>query len=87
MRNYSYNHPIPGLERVRKMTKIEISITGIGEIRQITINSGATVEDVLKRLELNVSAQIVLRGKTPIPTDEIVMEGDELRVIETFSGG
>ncbi len=69
------------------MTDIEISITGIGETSQIAIISGSTVEDVLKKLGLNVSAQIVLRGKTPIPIDEIVVEGDELRVIETFSGG
>ena len=69
------------------MTDIEVSITGIGETSQITIINGSTVEDVLKRLGLNVSAQIVLRGKTPIPIDEIVVEGDELRVIETFSGG
>ena len=69
------------------MTEIEVSITGIGETSQISIISGATVEDVLRKLGLNVSAQIVLRGKTPIPIDEIVMEGDELRVIETFSGG
>ncbi len=69
------------------MTEIEISITGIGETSQITMASGSTVEDVLGKLGLNVSAQIVLRGKTPIPIDEIVMDGDELRVIETFSGG
>jgi len=69
------------------MTEIEVSITGIGETSQITMDNGSTVEDVLRKLGLNVSAQIVLRGKTPIPIDEIVVEGDELRVIETFSGG
>ncbi|MCK5038693.1 MAG: hypothetical protein KAS16_06290 [Thermoplasmata archaeon] len=69
------------------MTEIEVSIIGIGDTSQITISSGSTVEDVLRKLGLNVSAQIVLRGKTPIPIDEIVMENDELRVIETFSGG
>ena len=69
------------------MTEIEVSIIGIGETRQITITSGATVEDVLRKLGLNISAQIVLRGKTPIPIDEIVVDKDELRIIETFSGG
>ena len=67
--------------------KIEVRvITGEGE-RAVSLPTGSIAEDVIKALGLNVSAQIVLRGKTPIPADEPVADGDELRIIETFSGG
>ena len=61
-------------------------ITGEGE-RAVKLPTGSIVEDVVKALGFNVSAQIVLRGKIPIPVDEPVVDGDTLRIIEAFSGG
>ncbi len=71
------------------MNKAELDISVIigDDKRAIKIPTGSLVEDVIKVCGLNVSAQIVLRNKIPIPTDEPVLENDELRIIETFSGG
>ena len=66
---------------------IEVSVATIDAQRIIKVPAGSIAEDVIRALGLNVSAQIVLRGKTPIPVDEPVVDGDQLRIIETFSGG
>ena len=64
-----------------------VSVTWKEGNKQLDLQSGSTVADVIKNLGLNVSAQIVLRDNRPIPIDEKIDDGDELRIIETFSGG
>ncbi len=66
---------------------IEVSVDTSDGQRTIKVPAGSIAEDVIRALGLNVSAQIVLRGKIPIPVDEPVVDGDQLRIIETFSGG
>ncbi len=69
------------------MSEVDISVIIGDETRTLRVPTGSLVEDVIKACDLNVSAQIVLRNKIPIPTDDPVLENDELRIIETFSGG
>jgi sulfur carrier protein ThiS len=47
----------------------------------------ATIEDLLRKLQLYPDAHIVLRGKTPVPLSDRPHDGDELRIIKVASGG
>jgi sulfur carrier protein ThiS len=66
---------------------ISVFVIWKGGEKQLNLPHGSTVEDVVRNLELNVSTRIVLRMNLPIPIDEEIIDGDELRVIETVSGG
>lgn len=48
---------------------------------------GSTVETMLDSLGLYPDAHIVLRGRSPIPVDSLVTEGDLLRIVKVASGG
>lgn len=66
---------------------ISVFVSWKGGNEQVNLPHGSTVEDVIRNLELNISTRIVLRNNLPIPIDEEIIDGDELRVIETVSGG
>lgn len=53
----------------------------------VEVREGATVAEVLRRIQVPVDAVVVIRGETPIPADAPVSEGDRLRVVNVFSGG
>ena len=56
-------------------------------VRQVNIRRGCTVEDVLRSLAFLPDSYVVLRGSTPIPTDD-VLDGDvELVAVRVASGG
>ena len=43
--------------------------------------------DLLKALRLAPDAHILFRGNAPIPIDEILADGDRIRVVGVVSGG
>lgn len=47
----------------------------------------ATAEGAIRALELLPDGWIVLRGGEPIPLDERLSEGDELKLVSVVSGG
>jgi sulfur carrier protein ThiS len=49
--------------------------------------SPATVEDVLRARDIRLDSVVVVRGKTPIPITDRVVDGEELELIEVVSGG
>jgi sulfur carrier protein ThiS len=53
----------------------------------LELPEGATVAVLLDTLKLYPDANIVLRGKTPVPLTEVVRDGDSLRVVKVASGG
>ena len=57
------------------------------KIQDVQVQKGASVEDVLRSMGLYPDAHIVLRGKMPVPMTEIVIDGEQLRVIKVASGG
>lgn len=53
----------------------------------VEINKGDTVEMLLKKLHLRSNTVIVMRGKTPIPIDDVVQDDHDLRILQVASGG
>ncbi|OGS41552.1 MAG: hypothetical protein A3K67_02610 [Euryarchaeota archaeon RBG_16_62_10] len=57
------------------------------ETRKLTLEKGATVEEAIRALRLHPDAWIAVRGSTPVPLDEPLKEGDELKLVSVVSGG
>ncbi|MEW5937037.1 MAG: thiamine biosynthesis protein ThiS [Candidatus Thermoplasmatota archaeon] len=55
--------------------------------REVTLPNGGDVAALLDALGLPLISYIVIRGSYPIPIDETLMDGDDLILLETFSGG
>ena len=49
--------------------------------------SGISVNDLLKKMNLSPQAYLVVRGKELLAGREILKDGDEIRVIPVISGG
>jgi sulfur carrier protein ThiS len=54
---------------------------------QAEVAEGATVEDVVRAIGLLPDGWIAVRGDVPIPSDEPVRTGEELKLISVVSGG
>ena len=67
--------------------KLKINFSGSDKIKEIEINNGLLILDLLKKINLNTNKTIVLRNNTPIPIDEKIIEGEILTIIEVSSGG
>ena len=48
---------------------------------------GEIMMDLLKRLGLRIDGALIMRGGTPVPLDDPVLERDVLTVIDVQSGG
>jgi len=55
--------------------------------RTIDIKKGSKVIDAILEMDLHPDAWIPVRGDAPVPLDEILREGDELKLIAVVSGG
>jgi len=53
----------------------------------VELKGRATVEDVIRALELYPDAWIAVRGETPVPLDERLKDGDDIKLISAVSGG
>lgn len=66
---------------------IKVKISRTNETKQISIEKGLTVEDVLKKINLKPDTVIIINKSKPIPIDEVVKDGEELTIIQVSSGG
>ena len=57
------------------------------ETRKLHLDKGATVEAAIRALDLFPDAWIAVRGNEPIPLDEPLEDGDEIKLIAVVSGG
>ncbi len=57
------------------------------DVRTLKLKPGATAEEAIRALGLFPDAWITVRGDEPIPFDEPLRHGDELRLIAVVSGG
>jgi sulfur carrier protein ThiS len=57
------------------------------ERKRLKLRRGATAEDAIRALELYPDAWIPVRGSQPVPLDEPLKEGDEIKLIAVVSGG
>ena len=55
--------------------------------KTIEIKRGSTADDAIKALGLFPDAWIPVKGDTPIPLDDVLEDGDELKLIAVVSGG
>jgi sulfur carrier protein ThiS len=53
----------------------------------LELKEGAKVEDAVRALGLYPDAWIAVRGSNPIPSDEILANGDEIKLVSVISGG
>lgn len=53
----------------------------------VTLEPGARGLDLLRALRLPPNAHLLVRGSTPIPIDELLEDGERIRVIGVVSGG
>jgi thiamine biosynthesis protein ThiS len=55
--------------------------------KKINVNRGSTVSDVLTAIKINPETVLVKKGKSLVPHDEILADGDALELITVISGG
>ncbi len=68
---------------------MKVSLTILPEkiVRQVNIQPGCTVEDVLRACAFLPDAYIVLRESTPVPIDDVLDADVELTAVRVASGG
>jgi sulfur carrier protein ThiS len=57
------------------------------EEQAIDVQEGSTPLDIIRQLALAPDAFLVLRERSPIPVDEVLTDGDSIRLIRVASGG
>jgi len=59
-----------------------------GNVRKaVELPSAATGFDLVRTLGLAPDAHVLVRGEAPIPEDEPLRDGEQIRVIAVVSGG
>ena len=67
--------------------KIRIKLQRSEEKQDINVESNATVQDILKKLDIKPDTVIVMHNHKPIPIDEILSDNQELTILQVSSGG
>jgi sulfur carrier protein ThiS len=67
--------------------KIKVKLSRSNETREINLESGSTVEDVLNKINLKPDTVIVINKFKPIPIDDEIKDGEELTILQVSSGG
>jgi sulfur carrier protein ThiS len=57
------------------------------ETRILDLKEGAKVEDAVRVLGLYPDAWVAVRGSEPIPSDGLLMDGDQIKLVSVISGG
>ena len=69
------------------MTDISVTVDFKGTSTIVKLPQGSKVSDVLEEMKLYADAHIVIRGKTPVPINAEVVDGERLKVLKVASGG
>lgn len=68
--------------------RITLNILPVRKERKvIELKEGATAESAIRALGLYPDGWIPVRGDEPVPLDEVLRDGDELKLISVVSGG
>jgi sulfur carrier protein ThiS len=57
------------------------------QTRVLDLKEGAKVEDAVRVLGLYPDAWVAVRGSEPIPSDGLLMDGDQIKLVSVISGG
>ena len=67
--------------------KIKIKLSRTNETKEIELQTGSTVNDVLKKINLKPDTVIVVNNDKPVPVDDKVEDGQDFTIIQVSSGG
>jgi sulfur carrier protein ThiS len=67
--------------------KISIKLSRTNQEKELNLNKGSTVQDILKKIDIKPDTVIVMNKNRPIPIDEKIRENDQLTIIQVSSGG
>ncbi|VVB62205.1 Uncharacterised protein [uncultured archaeon] len=67
--------------------KIRVKLIPQNTYQEINIKKGSTVIDLLRTIHRTPDSVIVLKNKTPLPVDDIILDNQELSIIQVASGG
>ncbi len=57
------------------------------ETKTVELEEGIDVEALIRKLGLLPDSWIAVRGTDPVPIDEPLLDGDEIKLISVVSGG
>ena len=67
--------------------KISVELSREKEKKEICLENGSTVMDLLKKLKLKPDTIIVMNNNMPIPVDDVLKDKQNLSIILVSSGG
>jgi len=67
--------------------EIKAKLSRTKEMRKINVETGSTVEHLLKKIKLKPDTLIVMSNNKPIPIDDVLNNNQELTIIQVASGG
>ena len=67
--------------------EIKAKLLRTKETKKINLETGSTVEYLLKKIKLKPDTLIVMSNNKPIPLDDVLNDGQELTIIQVASGG
>jgi sulfur carrier protein ThiS len=67
--------------------KIKVKISRSNKEKEIQMEKGSTVLDLLNKLKIKPDTVVIMSNKIPIPIDDNLKEKQEISIIQVFSGG
>jgi len=67
--------------------KIKITLSRTNETKEIEMQTGSTVNELLKKINLKPDTIIVMNKDKPIPIDTKINNDEEFMIIQVSSGG
>ena len=67
--------------------KIKVKLSRINKTIEVNLETGSTIEDLLKKINLKPDTIIVMNKDKPIPIDDTLNDCQELTIIQVSSGG
>lgn len=78
---------MPGAPTLSAMRVAATILPTKKETVPVELPEGSTVEDLVRALSYLPDGWIAVRGERPIPADEPLSDGDEVKLISVVSGG
>jgi len=67
--------------------KIKVKLSRINKTKEVNLEKGSTIEDLLRKINLKPDTLIVMNKDKPVPIDDTLNDGQELTIIQVASGG
>jgi sulfur carrier protein ThiS len=67
--------------------KIKVKISRTNVEKEIQLEKGSTIMDLLNKLKIKPDNVVVMSNKIPVPIDDNLKDKQEITIIQVFSGG